>query len=130
VLRATNSATVKQHRIPGIRAHCCIMDHLAFGSRALYSPPPWLTASTITPSLIPRERLNLGRFPTPVHAFSIPGTEDLGLTFYIKRDDLSSFDLSGNKVRKYAICYMLYVMCYVLCVYVILSLSLSTVLPP
>ncbi|KAJ1393421.1 tryptophan synthase beta subunit-like PLP-dependent enzyme [Ochromonadaceae sp. CCMP2298] len=76
------------------------MDRISFGSRSLYQPPLWLTASTIMPELIPRERVQLGRFPTPVHAFSIPGTEHLDLDFYIKRDDLSSFDLSGNKVRK------------------------------
>lgn len=45
-------------------------------------------------------RLSLGRFPTPLqHPVSMPG-DDIGLDWWIKRDDLTSFDLSGNKVRK------------------------------
>lgn len=62
-----------------------------------YLPPSWLP----TPSLavLPRERVQLGRFPTPVHRLDILDQE-LGLRLFVKRDDLSSFDLSGNKVRK------------------------------
>eukprot|EP00600_Ochromonadales_sp_CCMP1393_P009507 CAMPEP_0174972468 /NCGR_PEP_ID=MMETSP0004_2-20121128/10648_1 /TAXON_ID=420556 /ORGANISM="Ochromonas sp., Strain CCMP1393" /LENGTH=439 /DNA_ID=CAMNT_0016222699 /DNA_START=21 /DNA_END=1340 /DNA_ORIENTATION=- len=74
---------------------------LTLGARALYQPPSWLSAASITPDSIPQERLYLGRFPTPVHSFNIPGIpEELGFECHIKRDDLSSFDLSGNKVRK------------------------------
>lgn len=51
--------------------------------------------------MIPTHKVQLGRFPTPIHEIKqIPGLEGLGLTFFIKRDDLTSFDLSGNKVRK------------------------------
>mmetsp|Transcript_7259 Transcript_7259/g.12184 ORF Transcript_7259/g.12184 Transcript_7259/m.12184 type:complete len:560 (-) Transcript_7259:230-1909(-) len=74
---------------------------LTLGARALYQPPSWLSAASLSPDLIPQERLYLGRFPTPVHSFNIPGIpEELGFECHIKRDDLSSFDLSGNKVRK------------------------------
>ena len=89
-----------------------------------YSPPLWLT-NVLIPVLpgnnintgnhipIPQRRLQLGRFPTPIHPFNIQevlmtsstGSDDgqtpiPSLKFFIKRDDLSSFDLSGNKVRK------------------------------
>lgn len=41
------------------------------------------------------KKLTLANLPTPVekHKFN-------GCTFYIKRDDLSGFELSGNKIRK------------------------------
>lgn len=73
---------------------------LSFGASVPYQPPVWLANSAIPTQFIPKEKLLLGRFPTPTHAFCIPGTENLGLDIHIKRDDLSSFDLSGNKVRK------------------------------
>ena len=73
-------------------------------SRVPYSPPPWL-AGAVNPRLVPTSRLVLGRFPTPVHPFRVPHQMEreemeTGVEFWIKRDDLSSFDLSGNKVRK------------------------------
>lgn len=67
-------------------------------SRVPYTPPAWI-AGTINPALVPSSRLVLGMFPTPLHPFRLPHA-DMGLEFFIKRDDLSSFDLSGNKVRK------------------------------
>jgi hypothetical protein len=122
--------------------------HLPFASRMVYQPPAWLVSSGINPSIIPKERLNLGRFPTPLQQFNImstteydrhnestfnlstscisstsdydntnnnndnnnnnnknnsnskdkkddDGLDDLNLEWWIKRDDLSSFDLSG-----------------------------------
>jgi D-cysteine desulfhydrase family pyridoxal phosphate-dependent enzyme len=68
-------------------------------NRVAYSPPTWLVHN-LKPEFIPSTRIQLGRFPTPVHHFNIPGIERLELSCFIKRDDLSSFDLSGNKVRK------------------------------
>jgi len=56
--------------------------------------------SPIGSDTIPSQKLSLGRFPTPIHGFKIPNMKEFGLDCYIKRDDLSSFDLSGNKVRK------------------------------
>ena len=105
--------------------------HLPFASRMIYQPPAWLLSSGINPSIIPKERLNLGRFPTPLQQFNImstteydrynesifdlstssisstfdydnkdkkddDGLNDLNLEWWIKRDDLSSFDLSGT----------------------------------
>jgi D-cysteine desulfhydrase family pyridoxal phosphate-dependent enzyme len=46
------------------------------------------------------QRVQLGRFPTPIHSFSVLDDEDVKISMFLKRDDLSSFDLSGNKVRK------------------------------
>lgn len=75
------------------------MDRNILFSKAPYVAPSWIS-SAVTQSAIPCTRLNLGRFPTPYHSFAIPGLEGLELDCFIKRDDLSSFDLSGNKVRK------------------------------
>lgn len=50
---------------------------------------------------MPRERCHLGMLPTPLHRWPLPqhllpeGTE-----VWIKRDDLSGCQMSGNKVRK------------------------------
>ena len=63
-----------------------------------YLPPPWLQAA-LPASALPRERVQLGRFPTPIHRLELLDS-DLGIDLFVKRDDLSSFDLSGNKVRK------------------------------
>ena len=73
---------------------------LTFGSVTAYHAPPWLTASSIPPSVIPSEKVHLGNFPTPIHRIDFPDTSDCGLEFFVKRDDLASFDLSGNKARK------------------------------
>lgn len=108
--------------------------HLPFASRMIYQPPAWLLSSGINPSIIPKERLNLGRFPTPLQQFNImstteydrynesifdlstssisstfdydnkdkkddDGLNDLNLEWWIKRDDLSSFDLSGTHMH-------------------------------
>ncbi len=69
-----------------------------FGESSPYVAPAWL--APLSADVVPSQKLSLGRFPTPIHRFSIPNTEMFGLECYIKRDDLSSFDLSGNKVRK------------------------------
>jgi D-cysteine desulfhydrase len=72
-----------------------------FGDTVAYKPPKWVEQSLIPSSSIPKLKVCLGRFPTPIHKFDLPGVPaELGLNFYIKRDDLTSFDLSGNKVRK------------------------------
>ncbi|GBF88670.1 D-cysteine desulfhydrase, mitochondrial [Raphidocelis subcapitata] len=47
----------------------------------------------------PPQRYRLGLLPTPVHRFSPPGLPD-GVEMWIKRDDLSGMQMSGNKVRK------------------------------
>lgn len=71
-----------------------------FGSVTPYHPPTWLQGG-LAKGVIPSKRVLLGRFPTPLHHVQLPGLfDDFGAECYIKRDDLSSFDLSGNKVRK------------------------------
>lgn len=47
---------------------------------------------------LPATRVSLARLPTPVHKMITP--QDIDVEVYVKRDDLTSFDLSGNKVRK------------------------------
>ena len=70
-------------------------------NRIPYVPPKWLS-SAVSGSVIPSSRVELGRFPTPYHAWNLNDAFDNSqeLEFWIKRDDLSSFDMSGNKVRK------------------------------
>lgn len=70
-----------------------------FGSITPYHPPSWLNGG-VAKSVVPTQKILLGRFPTPLHRVCLPGLEDFQADCYIKRDDLSSFDLSGNKVRK------------------------------
>ena len=92
-----------------------------------YIPPPWLAhfSSPIdsnTKSLQcsqpfewPATRYNLGQIPTPIHSlkysdFSGENNENknsdlikkslTNYDFHIKRDDMTSFDVSGNKLRK------------------------------
>lgn len=63
----------------------------------IYNPPRW-----IPPQLqAPTHRLTLGHLPTPIHRWflamsSLPNQ----IQFYIKRDDYSGSEMSGNKVRK------------------------------
>jgi len=45
------------------------------------------------------KRLSLARTPTPLQKLERIGTE-LGVELYVKRDDLTGLELSGNKVRK------------------------------
>ena len=46
---------------------------------------------------MPQERFCLGLLPTPVHRFAPPGLP-VGVEMWIKRDDLTGMQLSGNKV--------------------------------
>ena len=45
----------------------------------------------------PKERFALGLLPTPIHRWAPPGVPE-GCELWIKRDDLSGMELSGNKV--------------------------------
>ncbi|XP_030541175.2 bifunctional D-cysteine desulfhydrase/1-aminocyclopropane-1-carboxylate deaminase, mitochondrial [Rhodamnia argentea] len=60
-----------------------------------YSPPPW--ASHLSP--IPSHVFSLGHLPTPIHRWNLPNLPK-GTEVWLKRDDLSGMQLSGNKVRK------------------------------
>ncbi|WMV21047.1 hypothetical protein MTR67_014432 [Solanum verrucosum] len=66
-----------------------------FLTKKPYEPPSW--ASHHYP--IPSHTFSLGHFPTPIHKWNVPNllkkTE-----VWVKRDDLSGMQLSGNEVRK------------------------------
>lgn len=46
---------------------------------------------------VPTERVHLGRLSTPIHKWDLPSAAG---EVFIKRDDLSGMQMSGNKVRK------------------------------
>jgi len=64
-----------------------------------YVPPAWMRGA-ISEDMIPAKKVRLGRFPTPYHRWKLAEEDAQGLEVWVKRDDLSSFDLGGNKVRK------------------------------
>ncbi|OAY70152.1 putative D-cysteine desulfhydrase 1, mitochondrial [Ananas comosus] len=66
-----------------------------FLSKQPYHPPSW--ASHLRP--IPSHSFSLGHLPTPIHKWNLPNLPE-GTEVWIKRDDLSGMQLSGNKVRK------------------------------
>ncbi|XP_009417666.2 D-cysteine desulfhydrase 1, mitochondrial [Musa acuminata AAA Group] len=92
------------HRNRTCTTICCSMDgggampaaHIGgFLSKKRYDPPLW--ASHLRP--VPSHTFSLGHVPTPIHRWNLPNLpEDTEL--WIKRDDLSGMQLSGNKVRK------------------------------
>jgi hypothetical protein len=57
-----------------------------------YSPPAW--AENLK---VPSQRYSLACLPTPIHRWALPGLPD-DVELYIKRDDLTGMQLSGNKV--------------------------------
>ncbi|KAH9610038.1 hypothetical protein KSS87_012258 [Heliosperma pusillum] len=60
-----------------------------------YVAPPW--ASHLSP--IPSHIYSLGHLPTPIHRWHLPNLPP-NTQLWLKRDDLSGMQLSGNKVRK------------------------------
>ncbi|XWS60797.1 hypothetical protein CRYUN_Cryun07bG0068200 [Craigia yunnanensis] len=66
-----------------------------FLSKKPYSPPCW--ASHLKP--IPSHVFSLGHLPTPIHKWNLPNLPQ-NTEVWLKRDDLSGMQLSGNKVRK------------------------------
>ncbi|KAJ6672739.1 1-AMINOCYCLOPROPANE-1-CARBOXYLATE DEAMINASE-RELATED [Salix viminalis] len=66
-----------------------------FLSRKAYAPPSW--ASLLNP--IPSHIFSLGHLPTPIHKWNLPNLP-ANTEVYLKRDDLSGMQMSGNKVRK------------------------------
>ncbi|CAN0029765.1 unnamed protein product, partial [Phaeothamnion confervicola] len=63
-----------------------------------YAPPLWARHLDS-----PKRRCRLAMAPTPVHEWSPPmpdAVAALGIKWDVKRDDLTGFALSGNKVRK------------------------------
>ncbi|XP_057804154.1 putative D-cysteine desulfhydrase 1, mitochondrial isoform X2 [Salvia miltiorrhiza] len=66
-----------------------------FLSKTTYIPPSWAAHLNPTPSHV----FSLGHFPTPIHKWNLPNLPN-NTEVYVKRDDLSGMQLSGNKVRK------------------------------
>ncbi|XP_058227878.1 bifunctional D-cysteine desulfhydrase/1-aminocyclopropane-1-carboxylate deaminase, mitochondrial isoform X2 [Rhododendron vialii] len=66
-----------------------------FLSKKPYDPPSW--ASHLNP--IPSHIFSLGHVPTPIHKWNLPNLPN-NTEVWLKRDDLSGMQLSGNKVRK------------------------------
>ena len=71
-----------------------------------YSPPSWAGADRGF-TRPPTHRVRLAQLPTPIHPWSPPppprdgeGGGLAGIRCFIKRDDMTSSDASGNKVRK------------------------------
>lgn len=60
-----------------------------------YSPPSWARSLPSPPT----HRVRLALTPTPLHPWQPPGLP-AGVQAFIKRDDLTGAQLSGNKVRK------------------------------
>ena len=50
---------------------------------------------------VPQQRFVLGMLPTPIHRWHVPGLP-ADVEMWIKRDDLSGMQMSGNKARALA----------------------------
>lgn len=95
----------KEHQIlhPFSQINCSIRNMQAptqqlsfeFLTKKPYEPPSW--ASHLNP--IPTHIFSLGHFPTPIHKWNLPNLPK-NTEVWLKRDDLSGMQLSGNKVRK------------------------------
>ncbi|QCD85475.1 bifunctional D-cysteine desulfhydrase/1-aminocyclopropane-1-carboxylate deaminase, mitochondrial [Vigna unguiculata] len=66
-----------------------------FLTKKPYTPPSW--ASHLHP--LPSHVFSLAHLPTPIHRWNLPNLP-ANTELWIKRDDLSGMQLSGNKVRK------------------------------
>lgn len=60
-----------------------------------YTPPAWAPPNLPAPP----SRLRLAHLPTPLHRWPVPRVSE-DVEVWIKRDDMSGCELSGNKVRK------------------------------
>ncbi|XP_062118091.1 putative D-cysteine desulfhydrase 1, mitochondrial [Humulus lupulus] len=81
---------------PSIRCHAQFHGMgLDFLAKKPYSPPSW--ATHLNP--IPSHSFSLGHLPTPIHKWNLPNLPN-NTEVWLKRDDLSGMQLSGNKVRK------------------------------
>ena len=82
-----------------------------FLETAPYVPPSWASKLTTVVTVphsrrillkftcvqVPEERIALGLLPTPIHRWKLPNVPS-DLDVWIKRDDMSGNELSGNKV--------------------------------
>uniref|UniRef100_A0A803N0U1 D-cysteine desulfhydrase n=1 Tax=Chenopodium quinoa TaxID=63459 RepID=A0A803N0U1_CHEQI len=66
-----------------------------FLAKQPYDPPAW--ATHLSP--LPSHTFSLAHLPTPIHKWNLPNLPP-NTEVWLKRDDLSGMQLSGNKVRK------------------------------
>ena len=64
--------------------------------RVAYVPPSWV-AGLNAPTA---GRVPFAALPTPVVPWACPALSELGVEWWIKRDDCSGIEMSGNKARK------------------------------
>ncbi|KAK9714303.1 hypothetical protein RND81_06G085100 [Saponaria officinalis] len=81
------------HRKPVVSA--TMSTGFSFLEKRAYDPPSW--ASHLSP--VPSHTFSLGHLPSPIHKWNLPNLP-LNTEVWLKRDDLSGMQLSGNKVRK------------------------------
>ena len=69
-----------------------------------YSPPVWLRDALYESGRhVPTSRYLLSQQPTPLYRWHLSPAlvpPELGIELYIKRDDFTGMELSGNKIRK------------------------------
>mmetsp|Transcript_10269 Transcript_10269/g.62922 ORF Transcript_10269/g.62922 Transcript_10269/m.62922 type:complete len:460 (-) Transcript_10269:734-2113(-) len=83
--RSQESTLVATERIEAMNNGLCVP----------YQPPTWTEQLHSQPT----KRCKLGLLPTPIQKWNIPDLPK-GTELWIKRDDLTGMQLSGNKVRK------------------------------
>lgn len=89
---AARRATLTSRRGRGARN---IVALAGDGGAEAYETPPWLPAFAAPPA----QRLRLAHLPTPLHKWPVPRVGE-GTEVWIKRDDCTGCELSGNKIRK------------------------------
>ena len=65
-----------------------------------YAPPAWLPQYAYFAGSVPQRRLRLAHLPTPLHKWPVPRVDDRSTDIWVKRDDCTGCELSGNKIRK------------------------------
>jgi D-cysteine desulfhydrase family pyridoxal phosphate-dependent enzyme len=73
-----------------------------------YTPPSWVDTSGLPEGFVPKYKIKLGGYPTPIEKWNLDRLKkikeysniDQASNYFIKRDDLADFVLSGNKARK------------------------------
>ncbi|KAL8504064.1 hypothetical protein ACS0TY_022701 [Phlomoides rotata] len=94
IAHSSHSPTTKS-KLPMDSAQKTEEPTFEFLTKKPYAPPSWATHLNPLPSHI----FSLGHFPTPIHKWNLPNLPN-NTEVYLKRDDLSGLQLSGNKVRK------------------------------
>ncbi|XP_051123181.1 putative D-cysteine desulfhydrase 1, mitochondrial [Andrographis paniculata] len=94
-IRRSSKSIIPMASVPAAAAAATQQAAFDFLTKKPYMPPSWATNLHPLPSHV----FSLGHFPTPIHKWNLPNLLP-DTEVYIKRDDLSGMQLSGNKVRK------------------------------